>query len=123
MYDLHYIKINFLCVVVCGSIQEFLSYNFTCMQLHCLPSLEMYITLLRFIFRFNKDFVKAAVSSTNTNYGGLDIEVSRVVYVHGSVDPWHALGIIKTKDNDAPAIFIKGYFISYKIERSFVIKL
>lgn len=30
------------------------------------------------------------------------------MFVHGSVDPWHALGITTTKDNGAPAIFIEG---------------
>lgn len=52
----------------------------------------------------------AAAAWTNSNYGALDIAVSRVVFVHGSVDPWHALGITKTQDNDAPAIYIKGIF-------------
>lgn len=41
-------------------------------------------------------------------YGGLDIEVSNVVFVHGSIDPWHALGITKTQDDKAPAIYIEG---------------
>lgn len=52
----------------------------------------------------------AAAAWTNSNYGALDIAVSRVLFVHGSVDPWHALGITKTQDNDAPAIYIKGIF-------------
>ncbi|ENN72329.1 hypothetical protein YQE_10964, partial [Dendroctonus ponderosae] len=34
--------------------------------------------------------------------------VSNVVFVHGSVDPWHMLGITKTINANAPAIFIKG---------------
>lgn len=54
------------------------------------------------------EFVRNAVAWTNANYGAKNIEVSRVVFVHGSVDPWHALGIIKTQDNDAPAIYIEG---------------
>ncbi|XP_075991129.1 putative serine protease K12H4.7 [Anticarsia gemmatalis] len=58
--------------------------------------------------KYNGDFIAAAAEWTNNYYGALDIEVSRVVFVHGSVDPWHALGITKTQDNDAPAIYIKG---------------
>uniref|UniRef100_A0A2A4JNU2 Serine protease K12H4.7 n=1 Tax=Heliothis virescens TaxID=7102 RepID=A0A2A4JNU2_HELVI len=54
------------------------------------------------------DFVAASADWTNSNYGALDISVSRVVFVHGSVDPWHALGITETQDKDAPAIYIKG---------------
>lgn len=51
-----------------------------------------------------------AADWTNSDYGALEISVSRVVFVHGSVDPWHALGITNTVDNDAPAIYIHGKF-------------
>ncbi|XP_063919924.1 putative serine protease K12H4.7 [Zophobas morio] len=57
---------------------------------------------------YDADFIDGAIDRTNTLYGGLDIEVSNVVYVHGSIDPWHALGIIKTVDESAPAIYIEG---------------
>lgn len=59
------------------------------------------------------DFIRNAVAWTNTKYGGLDIQASNIVYVHGSVDPWHALGIIETKNNYAPAIYIKGKLIYF----------
>ncbi|KAI8430931.1 hypothetical protein MSG28_001047 [Choristoneura fumiferana] len=61
--------------------------------------LDFYIQQCQDIFgkKFNKDFVNAAAEWTNNYYGSLDIPVSRVVYVHGSVDPWHALGITKTR--------------------------
>ncbi|KAG6449170.1 hypothetical protein O3G_MSEX005891 [Manduca sexta] len=51
---------------------------------------------------------------TNSDYGALDISVSRVVFVHGSVDPWHALGITNSTNNDAPAIFIRAKHKIYK---------
>lgn len=57
---------------------------------------------------YNATFLDNAIDRTNTLYGALDIEVSNVVYVHGTVDPWHVLGITKTRDNRAPAILIKG---------------
>lgn len=53
-------------------------------------------------------FLEAAAERTNTLYGALDIETSNVVFVHGSIDPWHALGITKTLEQNAPAIYIKG---------------
>lgn len=61
------------------------------------------------------DFIRNAVAWTNTKYGALDIEVTRVVYVQGSVDPWHALGILKTQDNGAPAIYINGKFLQTQL--------
>ena len=46
--------------------------------------------------------------ATNTEYGGLDIRVSNVVFVHGSIDPWHAMGIIQSNRTKSPAIYIQG---------------
>lgn len=71
---------------------------------------DFYIQQCEDIFgsRFNASFLDDVVYRTNMMYGGLDIEVTNVVYIHGSIDPWHALGITKTKDQDAPAIYIEG---------------
>lgn len=52
-----------------------------------------------------------AVARSNIIYGGLDIKTDKVVFVHGSIDPWHALGITKTLIPEAPAIFIKGLYL------------
>lgn len=41
-------------------------------------------------------------------YGGFDLQVTNVVFVHGSIDPWHALGITKSNNPEAPAIYIEG---------------
>ncbi|CAH0746146.1 unnamed protein product [Diatraea saccharalis] len=73
-------------------------------------TLDFFIQQCEDVFgkKFNKEFVRNAAAWTNSKYGGLDVSVSRVVFVHGSVDPWHALGITVTKDNDAPAIYIHG---------------
>lgn len=73
-------------------------------------TLDFFIQQCKDVFgaKYDEAFIEAAADWTNNNYGALDIAVSRVVFVHGSVDPWHALGIIKTQDNNAPAIFIKG---------------
>ncbi|CAH1107855.1 unnamed protein product [Psylliodes chrysocephalus] len=57
--------------------------------------------------KFNKTFLENAVKRTNVLYGGLNIEVNNVVFVHGSLDPWHALGITQSK-NGAPVILIEG---------------
>ncbi|KAI5647052.1 serine carboxypeptidase s28 domain-containing protein [Phthorimaea operculella] len=72
--------------------------------------LQYYIQQCQDVFgnKYNEQFVTAAADWTNNKYGALDIAVSRVVFVHGSVDPWHALGITTTQDQDAPAIYIDG---------------
>ncbi|XP_025835143.1 putative serine protease F56F10.1 [Agrilus planipennis] len=57
---------------------------------------------------YKSSFLNYAVNRTNMLYGALDIDVTNVVFVHGSIDPWHALGITETKKKAAPAIYIKG---------------
>ncbi|CAH2103835.1 unnamed protein product [Euphydryas editha] len=58
---------------------------------------------------FDDAFVNEVADWTNNVYGGLTIDAKRVAYVHGSVDPWHALGMTATEDDDAPAIFIEAH--------------
>jgi len=48
------------------------------------------------------------VTRTNILYGGLNVKVTNVVFVHGSVDPWHVLGITTSSNPQAPAIYIDG---------------
>ncbi|KAJ8962944.1 hypothetical protein NQ314_005661 [Rhamnusium bicolor] len=57
---------------------------------------------------FNETFIKEKIDHTNIFYGGYDIDVSNVVFVHGSVDPWHPMGLTETTNPDAPVIFING---------------
>lgn len=59
---------------------------------------------------FNLPYIRNAVSATNIRYGAKDIRQRRIVFINGSIDPWHALGLInQTKlfpDNDV--IYIQG---------------
>ncbi|XP_046667646.1 putative serine protease K12H4.7 [Homalodisca vitripennis] len=57
---------------------------------------------------FNEQMVNAGVYRSNIIYGGLDLKATRVVYVHGTIDPWHALGITYTRIPESPAILING---------------
>ncbi|KAG7189469.1 hypothetical protein KM043_017164 [Ampulex compressa] len=58
--------------------------------------------------RYNMDLLKSSVVRTNIMYGGLDLKITNTVFVHGSVDPWHALGITNSTNPQAPAIYING---------------
>jgi len=57
------------------------------------------------------------VKRTNILYGALNLQVTNVVFVHGSIDPWHVLGITNSSNPQAPAIYINGklsvLYISY----------
>ena len=37
------------------------------------------------------------MTNTNTEYGGFIPWVENVVFVHGSVDPWHAMGVLEVQ--------------------------
>ena len=58
--------------------------------------------------RYNIHLLKSAIDRTNILYGALNLKVTNVVFVHGSVDPWHVLGITKSVNPQAPAIYING---------------
>ena len=58
--------------------------------------------------KFNLDLLKRGIDITNREYGSLNISVTNVVFVHGSLDPWHALGVTKDLSKEAPAILIEG---------------
>jgi pimeloyl-ACP methyl ester carboxylesterase len=58
---------------------------------------------------FSLELLDRAVEFTNTFYGGFGLKVRRVVFPNGSIDPWHALGIIEYPQNtDSEAVFING---------------
>ncbi|XP_011860950.1 PREDICTED: putative serine protease K12H4.7 [Vollenhovia emeryi] len=58
--------------------------------------------------RYDMNVLKTAAAQTNLVYGALDLQVTNVVFVHGSVDPWHVLGLVQSSNPRAPAIYIKG---------------
>lgn len=61
------------------------------------------------LHRFNKKFISQAVDDTNKSFGGLKLNASRVLFIHGSLDPWLALGISHSdKKSNYDTILIKG---------------
>ena len=52
--------------------------------------------------------LQQAVDQTNEEYQGFSPNVTNVVWVHGSLDPWHPLGITSDLNEASPAIFIPG---------------
>lgn len=51
---------------------------------------------------------EADIVRTNINYGELHIRTTNVIYVHGSIDPWHALGLTQSPSAAMPTVFING---------------
>ena len=48
------------------------------------------------------------VEESNAYYGATDLDVQNVVFVHGSIDPWHAMGRLTDLNENSPAIIIPG---------------
>ena len=59
---------------------------------------------------FDLDYIEKLVRETNDYYGSTDLNVQNVVFVHGSVDPWHAMGRLTDLNEDSPAIMIPGNY-------------
>ncbi|XP_059091857.1 putative serine protease K12H4.7 [Tigriopus californicus] len=58
--------------------------------------------------KYDLALLQKGIDQTNIMYGGKDIQVSNVIFVHGSIDPWHAMGITKDISDQTKAIFIQG---------------
>merc|ERR1711953_1587644 len=54
------------------------------------------------------DMLERSIAQTNIEYGGFTPAVSNVVFVHGSVDPWHAMGVLEDLTPHATSIYITG---------------
>ena len=59
---------------------------------------------------------------TNTEYGGFSPVVDNVVFVHGSIDPWHAMGVLEDLNDMAPSIYIEGQNLTRNMVNSILKK-
>ena len=57
---------------------------------------------------FTQEYIEEMVDGTNDYYGAKNLDVQNVVFVHGSVDPWHSMGRITDLNENSPAILIPG---------------
>ena len=57
---------------------------------------------------FTAAYTAAAVNWTNLFYGSRDVQGSEIVFPNGSIDPWHALGVLKDISATETAVFIDG---------------
>ncbi|XP_055307277.1 putative serine protease K12H4.7 [Sitodiplosis mosellana] len=71
---------------------------------------EYCLSLCRDVFgdAFGASSVENNVNHTNVMYGGLDPAVTNVYFTHGSLDPWHRMGILEDLNEHSPGIVITG---------------
>lgn len=57
---------------------------------------------------FTAELTQKGIERTNNMYGGLDIDVTHVMSVHGNVDPWHAIGVLHDINEISPTVVVNG---------------
>nr|CAI5825945.1 unnamed protein product [Callosobruchus analis] len=67
---------------------------------------------------FNLATLERGVKRTNILYGALETPVTNVIFVQGSYDPWHVLGVTRSKKL-SPALYIEGTLILLKLFKYF----
>lgn len=69
----------------------------------------------RFAFRPTESIVDTSVYRTNLVYGELSPELSHVISIHGTVDPWHALGLREDLAENVITIVVNGIFSLHSV--------
>merc|ERR1719232_541557 len=57
---------------------------------------------------FTDEYVQEMIDESNAYFGATDLDVDRVVFVHGSIDPWSAMGRLTDLNENSPAFIIPG---------------
>lgn len=75
-------------------------------------NLQFFINQCKAIYGedFDSSRIVEGIKRSNTIYGQKNIvdHVTNVIFVQGSLDPWHVLGVYKSTNNKAPAVLING---------------
>ncbi|KAH1180857.1 hypothetical protein KIL84_001791 [Mauremys mutica] len=84
----------------------------TCEDATCpfsrLLTLSAQLGLCSQVFGIGPERVREAVTFTNEYYGADHPKASRILFVNGDIDPWHALSVLKNQSRSELAILING---------------
>ncbi|XP_025829655.1 putative serine protease K12H4.7 [Agrilus planipennis] len=72
--------------------------------------LELYYQLCKDLFgvEYDEEVLSVGVERTNAFNGADTPEISRLISVHGSVDPWHPVGLLKDLHSTALGFVVQG---------------
>ena len=73
-------------------------------------TLDYFLGMCRDVYGIDTAKPAVSVKYTNSYYGGRDVRSNKIVFLNGSVDPWHALGLVSDtpKPQDMPVYYIEG---------------
>jgi hypothetical protein len=60
--------------------------------------------------KFTDNLLERGINFTNEYYGAEKFSGTRVLFVNGAIDPWHALSFTKDPPNNNTAIFLSSMF-------------
>jgi hypothetical protein len=58
--------------------------------------------------KYNDNLLERGINFTNAFYGAEGFSGTRVLFVNGAIDPWHALSFTKDPPNNNTAIFLSS---------------
>lgn len=60
------------------------------------------------LLSFKNSLFERNINHTNDIYGGFNPAVSNVYFTHGSLDPWHRMGVLNDLNKNSPSTVIPG---------------
>lgn len=78
------------------------SYKTICLKL-------LTLNIYGLIIRFNNSTFEGSINHTNDLYGGFNPSVTNVYFSHGSLDPWHRMGVLSDLNEHSPSAVIEGW--------------
>ncbi|XP_061175291.1 thymus-specific serine protease-like [Saccostrea echinata] len=74
-----------------------------------LMTLESHLALCKEVYKISENMVPKFVQFTNDYYGANHPKGTRIIFVNGSIDPWHFLSVLKSDQvSGEVAVFING---------------
>jgi hypothetical protein len=73
-----------------------------------LHTLDIDYDLCNAAFGISSESVIAQIAYTNKMYGGSNIQGSRIFFVNGEIDPWHANSVLHAPNADEPTYWVKA---------------
>jgi len=73
-----------------------------------LNDLQSYYDLCEVAFDVTSNQTDKRINWSNQYYGADHIASSRILFVNGEIDPWHALSVLQPLSPDEPALWVEG---------------
>lgn len=80
----------------------------SCPYTQGLHTLDIDYDICQQAFSVNSSTVDEQIQFANAQYGGSNIQATRIMYPNGQIDPWHALGVLTAPNAQEPTLMVEG---------------